>query len=78
MDFDLGYNQARSFCLSDLILIAKGGYILCRRVGKPDGPYAWGYCFVTGNNKQTYFTSTSWPCAPGKQYYGRGPIQLTQ
>ncbi|KAM4133760.1 hypothetical protein ACJW30_01G355900 [Castanea mollissima] len=43
----------------------------------PDGPYAWGYCFVTEINKQTYCTSTSWPCAPGKQYYGRRPIQLT-
>ncbi|XP_059448348.1 endochitinase-like [Corylus avellana] len=44
----------------------------------PDGPYAWGYCFVTEINKQTYCTpSTQWPCAPGKQYYGRGPIQLT-
>nr|XP_023921741.1 endochitinase-like [Quercus suber] len=43
----------------------------------PDGPYAWGYCFVTKNNKQTYCTSTSWPCASGKQYYNRGPIQLT-
>ena len=44
----------------------------------PDGPYAWGYCFITEENKQTYCTSTEWPCASGKQYYGRGPIQLTQ
>ncbi|KAB1207072.1 Endochitinase [Morella rubra] len=44
----------------------------------PDGPYAWGYCFITENNKADYCTSsTEWPCARGKQYYGRGPIQLT-
>ncbi|XP_050260600.1 uncharacterized protein LOC126705573 [Quercus robur] len=44
----------------------------------PDGPYAWGYCLITETNKQTYCTpSNQWPCAPGKQYYGRGPIQLT-
>ncbi|MQI71907.1 hypothetical protein EI017_24310, partial [Escherichia coli] len=45
----------------------------------PDGPYAWGYCFVSErNNPGDYCTSTKdWPCAPGKKYYGRGPIQLT-
>ncbi|GMY05139.1 basic endochitinase c [Fagus crenata] len=44
----------------------------------PDGPYAWGYCFITETNMDTYCTpSTDWPCASGKQYYGRGPIQLT-
>ncbi|KAK7826445.1 endochitinase [Quercus suber] len=32
----------------------------------PDGPYAWGYCFVREVNGQT-----------GDQYYGRGPIQLS-
>ncbi|XP_024032794.1 endochitinase [Morus notabilis] len=30
----------------------------------PDGPYAWGYCFVTENNNND-------------RYRGRGPIQLT-
>ncbi|XP_059446522.1 endochitinase-like [Corylus avellana] len=44
----------------------------------PDGPYAWGYCFVEEINKADYCTpSNEWPCAPGKQYFGRGPIQLT-
>ncbi|CAI8608949.1 unnamed protein product [Vicia faba] len=44
----------------------------------PDGPYAWGYCFVSEQNVQGDFcTSKDWPCAPGKRYYGRGPIQLT-
>ncbi len=50
----------------------------------PDGPYAWGLYFTqevgcemgdcTGycdpNNAQ-------YPCAPGKTYHGRGPIQLS-
>lgn len=45
----------------------------------PDGPYAWGYCFINERNQADYCTSgTRWPCAPGKKYYGRGPIQLTQ
>ncbi|TKY58345.1 Endochitinase protein [Spatholobus suberectus] len=43
----------------------------------PDGPYAWGYCFVNEQNQADYCTPGQWPCAPGKKYYGRGPIQLT-
>ncbi|XVE82408.1 hypothetical protein DITRI_Ditri16bG0002100 [Diplodiscus trichospermus] len=45
----------------------------------PDGPYAWGYCFIRerGDNPETYCSSNDWPCPPGRQYYGRGPIQLT-
>ncbi|KAL0013188.1 hypothetical protein SO802_000257 [Lithocarpus litseifolius] len=44
----------------------------------PDGANAWGYCFITETNKQAYCNpSKEWPCGPGKQYYGRGPIQLT-
>lgn len=45
----------------------------------PDGPYSWGYCFIAErNNPGTFCTSPDWPCASGKQYYGRGPIQITQ
>ncbi|TYI01337.1 hypothetical protein ES332_A11G193500v1 [Gossypium tomentosum] len=44
----------------------------------PDGPYAWGYCFIREqNNPGPYCTPGSWPCAPGRLYFGRGPIQLT-
>ncbi|KAF5444065.1 hypothetical protein F2P56_036569 [Juglans regia] len=44
----------------------------------PGGEFAWGYCFITERNKLDYCSpSTEWPCVPGKQYYGRGPIQLT-
>ncbi|KAK4278158.1 hypothetical protein QN277_016044 [Acacia crassicarpa] len=44
----------------------------------PDGPYAWGYCFIREIERSTYCQpSRQYPCAPGKQYYGRGPIQLT-
>ncbi|XP_057747664.1 endochitinase-like [Arachis stenosperma] len=44
----------------------------------PDGPYAWGYCFINENTQADYCTpSQQWPCASGKKYYGRGPIQLT-
>ncbi|KAE8654792.1 Endochitinase [Hibiscus syriacus] len=43
----------------------------------PDGPYAWGYCFIRERNPSTYCSSRDWPCPPGRQYYGRGPIQLT-
>nr|AUN87468.1 chitinase [Camellia fraterna] len=45
----------------------------------PDGPYAWGYCFVKeqGNPGDYCVASQQWPCAPGKKYYGRGPIQIS-
>ncbi|CAI8608951.1 unnamed protein product [Vicia faba] len=44
----------------------------------PDGPYAWGYCFVNQVDSQGDFcASRDWPCSPGKSYHGRGPIQLT-
>ncbi|XP_042468806.1 basic endochitinase-like [Zingiber officinale] len=45
----------------------------------PDGPYAWGYCFLVeqGNPPDYCVTSTQWPCAAGKKYYGRGPIQIS-
>ncbi|XP_010555448.2 PREDICTED: endochitinase CH25 [Tarenaya hassleriana] len=45
----------------------------------PDGPYAWGYCFKQEQNPASDYCSNSatWPCAPGKRYYGRGPMQLT-
>ncbi|XP_059291561.1 basic 30 kDa endochitinase-like [Lycium ferocissimum] len=47
-----------------------------------DGPYAWGHCFKTeqGNpaDLPSYCTtSAELPCAPGKKYYGRGPIQIS-
>ncbi|KAJ7978675.1 Chitinase [Quillaja saponaria] len=45
----------------------------------PDGPFAWGYCFIREVNPSAYCdpSSIAYPCAPGKQYYGRGPIQLS-
>lgn len=46
----------------------------------PDGAYAWGYCFKEeqGNPPAEYCQATSqWPCASGKRYYGRGPVQLS-
>lgn len=44
----------------------------------PDGAYAWGYCFVREQNPSDYCSpSSQYPCAPGKQYYGRGPIQIS-
>ncbi|KAG5069628.1 hypothetical protein JHK85_002005 [Glycine max] len=44
----------------------------------PDGPYAWGYCFVTERDKSNNYCEISKaPCASGKSYYGRGPLQLT-
>ncbi|CAN6360843.1 unnamed protein product [Urochloa humidicola] len=47
----------------------------------PDGPYSWGYCFKEENGGaagQDYCQASSqWPCAAGKKYYGRGPIQLS-
>ncbi|GMY05310.1 endochitinase 2-like [Fagus crenata] len=44
----------------------------------PDGPYSWGYCFLREQNPGSYCASDpNYPCASGRQYYGRGPIQLS-
>ncbi|CAL5341207.1 unnamed protein product [Camellia sinensis] len=47
----------------------------------PGGRFLWGYCFIKELNPPSDYcdqgSQTQWPCAPGKQYYGRGPIQLS-
>uniref|UniRef100_UPI0030BA2B27 the ancestral GH19 chitinase, Anc4+LoopII (P12K/N13H/S58T/N193G/Y194F/D197R) n=1 Tax=synthetic construct TaxID=32630 RepID=UPI0030BA2B27 len=45
----------------------------------PDGPYAWGLVYIEEINQSNDYCdpSTQYPCAPGKQYYGRGPLQLS-
>ncbi|KAJ3691322.1 hypothetical protein LUZ61_020486 [Rhynchospora tenuis] len=46
----------------------------------PDGPYAWGYCYLRENNGNAgdYCVQNSqYPCAAGQKYYGRGPIQIS-
>lgn len=48
----------------------------------PDGPYSWGLCWITEGGTITptapYCAATvDYPCAAGKSYYGRGPIQLS-
>ncbi|KAH9326682.1 hypothetical protein KI387_006860, partial [Taxus chinensis] len=34
----------------------------------PDGPYAWGYCFLRENSGGDYYNSQQAPCASGKNY----------
>ena len=38
-----------------------------------------GFCYIKEINKRDYCDSSNkqYPCVTGKQYYGRGPIQLT-
>nr|AHY24795.1 endochitinase [Triticum aestivum] len=45
----------------------------------PDGPYSWGYCFNQERGAASDYCSpnSQWPCAPGKKYFGRGPIQIS-
>lgn len=45
----------------------------------PDGPYSWGYCYKQeqGSPGDYCASSQQWPCAPGKKYFGRGPIQIS-
>ncbi|KAK4781124.1 hypothetical protein SAY87_017230 [Trapa incisa] len=45
----------------------------------PDGPYSWGYCFKEELNQPNSYCvpSSQWPCAAGKKYYGRGPVQIS-
>jgi hypothetical protein len=49
----------------------------------PGGPQAWGLYFAqevgceSGACTGYCIASAEWPCAPGKTYHGRGPIQLS-
>jgi hypothetical protein len=50
----------------------------------PDGPHAWGLCFIEEvgcqNNACPQYCDAGnqdHPCAPGKTYHGRGAIQLS-
>ncbi|KAF3434820.1 hypothetical protein FNV43_RR21906 [Rhamnella rubrinervis] len=44
----------------------------------PDGPYAWGYCFIREVSPGSdYCSPTGCTCASGQTYIGRGPIQLS-
>ena len=50
----------------------------------PEGPYAWGLCWInegaTTDPKllpDYCAASAEYPCAAGKKYFGRGPIQLS-
>ncbi len=50
----------------------------------PDGPYAWGLCWITEGATvdpsvlpDYCAPSAEWPCAPGEKYFGRGPMQLS-
>ncbi|KAF8719824.1 hypothetical protein HU200_024582 [Digitaria exilis] len=45
----------------------------------PDGPFSWSYCFNQELTPPSDYCSPrpEWPCAPGKKYFGRGPIQLS-
>uniref|UniRef100_A0ACD5TH24 Uncharacterized protein n=1 Tax=Avena sativa TaxID=4498 RepID=A0ACD5TH24_AVESA len=46
----------------------------------PDGPFAWGYCWKRELNPGSDYcdpNQAEWPCAPGKTYIGRGPMQLS-
>ncbi|KAE8678233.1 Endochitinase 1 [Hibiscus syriacus] len=44
-----------------------------------DGPYYWGYCYNKEQNppKDYCQQSTRYPCAAGRNYCGRGPMQLS-
>jgi chitinase len=50
----------------------------------PDGPYSWGLCWITEGGAvdpsglpDYCAPSAEWPCASGKKYFGRGPMQLS-
>jgi chitinase len=50
----------------------------------PDGPYSWGLCWITEGATvdpallpDYCAPSAEWPCAPGRKYFGRGPIQIS-
>ncbi|GMJ12668.1 PATHOGENESIS-RELATED 3, basic chitinase [Hibiscus trionum] len=43
------------------------------------GPYTWGYCTKKTDNPLTDYCQPNprYPCAAGRNYYGRGPMQLS-
>ena len=50
----------------------------------PDGPHSWGLCFIQevgceggGCTQYCDAGNTTWPCADGKTYHGRGAMQLS-
>ncbi|XVE93968.1 hypothetical protein REPUB_Repub01dG0240000 [Reevesia pubescens] len=45
----------------------------------PGGADHWGYCYKeeVGGGEYCDWGNLQYPCAPGQQYYGRGPIQLS-
>ncbi|KAK8522264.1 hypothetical protein V6N13_115242 [Hibiscus sabdariffa] len=45
----------------------------------PDGPYSWGYCYNREQNPPSSYCQPdpTYPCASGRQYFGRGPMQLS-
>ncbi|KAE8698762.1 Endochitinase 1 [Hibiscus syriacus] len=45
----------------------------------PDGPYSWGYCYNREQNPPSSYCqpNPTYPCASGRQYFGRGPMQLS-
>ncbi|EEE63652.1 hypothetical protein OsJ_18469 [Oryza sativa Japonica Group] len=49
-----------------------------RRAPPAGGPYSWGYCYkeVKGATSDFCVPNARWPCAPGKAYHARGPMQI--
>ncbi|CAF2127304.1 unnamed protein product [Brassica napus] len=48
--------------------------------GAPDGANTWGYCYkeeIDKSDPHCDSNNLEWPCAPGKFYYGRGPMMLS-
>ena len=45
----------------------------------PGGRYAWGLHFIEEQQPQGIYcqSNSTYPCAPGKSYHGRGPMQLS-
>ncbi|RRT66879.1 hypothetical protein B296_00027980 [Ensete ventricosum] len=56
------------------VLFCAGGWATA-----PDGPFAWGYCYLQeqGDPNDYCEPSSKYPCAAGKEYYGRGPFQIS-
>ncbi|KAM3287659.1 hypothetical protein P3S67_021089 [Capsicum chacoense] len=72
-------NAVRSFCgfgtTRDIIVrkreIAQTSHESTGWPTAPDGPHAWGYCFLRKRGSPGDYCSPSgqWPCAPGRKYF---------
>ncbi|CAN0880068.1 Chitinase 4 [Linum grandiflorum] len=65
----------KSFYTREAFIQAARSYPQFGNRGSPAGSKRM--CYIEEINKAEYCDRSRYPCAAGKRYYGRGPLQLT-